>query len=328
VKIFNWIGTMWGGRIHYRVPMVYACGFIWMFMMGGFTGIMHSAAPADAQQQDSYFVVAHFHYVLIGGSIFALFAGIYYWFPKMFGKMMNEKLGMIQFALIFIGFNVAFFPMHFLGIDGMPRRQHSYDANLGWNEWNLISTIGALILGVGVAIFIVQMVWTLARGKPAPADPWDARTLEWTVPSPPPEYNFAKIPRVQARDHFFFAKHHPEQVRSDTQAPEEDSHGIHMPDQSWWPLVVSLGMLVGAFGILYDAAFPAFVAKDAMFLPLIDNHFIDGFIFTANWILRLPLAHPVACLGLLLIVGGTYLWALEGPGGYHVKPDPSKPTNP
>lgn len=321
VKIFNWIGTLWGGRISYRVPMVYACGFIWMFMMGGLTGVMHSAAPADAQQQDSYFVVAHFHYVLIGGSIFSLFAGIYYWFPKMFGKMMNERLGMIQFAIIFIGFNVAFFPMHFLGMDGMPRRQHSYDANLGWNEWNLVSTIGALILGAGVALFIVQMVWTLWKGKPAPADPWDARTLEWTVPSPPPEYNFARIPEVKARDHFFFAKHHPDKVAEGPVDPHEREHGIHMPDASWWPLVIALGMLVGAFGILYDGAFPKLVANDHLFFPFVDSHLWDGFIFMANWLLRLPLAHPVSFIGLCLIFGGIYLWALEGPAGYHVHPD-------
>ena len=140
VKVFNWIGTLWGGKIRFTTAMLYSLGFIWMFMMGGFTGIMHSSVPVDHQQQDSYFVVAHFHYVLIGGALFAIFSGIYYWMPKVSGKIMNELWGRISFWIMFFGFNLAFFPMHLLGMAGMPRRTHTYLGDMGWNEWNMWST--------------------------------------------------------------------------------------------------------------------------------------------------------------------------------------------
>jgi len=158
VKIFNWIGTMWGGRIRFDTPMLFALGFITMFMIGGFTGIMHSSVPIDAQHQDSYFVVAHFHYVLIGGALFGLFCGFYFWLPKMTGRMMNERLGKFVFTLMFIGFNLTFFPMHYLGMIGQPRRTHTYNEGHGFETWNQIATIGAFILGVGIVIGIYQFV--------------------------------------------------------------------------------------------------------------------------------------------------------------------------
>jgi cytochrome c oxidase subunit I len=298
VKIFNWIGTLWGGRIVTRVPMMYALGFIWMFMMGGFTGIMHSAAPADAQQQDSYFVVAHFHYVLIGGSIFALLAGLYYWVPKMSGRMASEGIGKLGFWIVFAGFNIAFFPMHFLGLNGMPRRIYTYDANLQWNLWNFVSTCGALLLGAGIAVVIVHLVRSLFKGAPAPADPWNARTLEWSLPSPPPEHNFDQLPVVRSRDSFWHEKHADSPAPEHPAAAHEREHGIHMPDQSWWPPLAACGLLIGGLGMIFK--------------PLTAHAW-------GTW-LPLPLA------GAAILLAAVYLWALEGPGGYHVHP--SQPEGP
>ncbi|TVR54522.1 MAG: cytochrome c oxidase subunit I [Puniceicoccaceae bacterium] len=288
VKIFNWIGTLWGGKIITRTPMLYALGFIWMFMIGGFTGIMHAAAPANAQQQDSYFVVAHFHYVLIGGSLFALFSGLYYWLPKMSGRIASEGIGKLGFWSTFAGFNIAFFPMHFLGLNGMPRRIYTYDANMDWNLWNLVSTIGALILGVGVAIVTLHLLYTALRGRRCGGDPWDGRTLEWSLPSPPPEHNFDHLPKVRSRDYFWYQKHHPEMKEPVTeQDREEAAHGIHMPDQSWYPLVASIGLMIGAYGLIYLAQ---------------------------------PWGIFAAIGGGVVLFAGVYLWSVEGPGGYHVHP--------
>jgi cytochrome c oxidase subunit 1 len=287
VKIFNWIGTLWGGHLQMRTPMMFALGFIWMFMIGGFSGIMHSAAPADAQQQDSYFVVAHFHYVLIGGSIFALLAGIHYWFPLIFGRQVSEFWGKLSFWVIFVGFNVTFFPMHFLGLNGMPRRTFTYDTNMGWDTANLISTVGAMILGVGMAIYFTVIVYTYLKGQRVGRDPWDGRTLEWSIPNPPPEYNFAVTPTVHARDAFWYEKHHQDEIAQEKaeHAKAEASHGgIHMPHQSVYPLVASAGMLVLAFGACYHSL-------------------------------------PTAVGGVVLLLIGVYLWSLEGADGYHLHLD-------
>ena len=288
VKMFNWIGTLWGGQLRMRTPMMFALGFMWMFMMGGFSGVMHSAAPADAQQQDSYFVVAHFHYVLIGGSIFALLAGIHYWFPLIFGRKVSEFWGKLSFWVIFVGFNTTFFPMHFLGLNGMPRRTAVYDGNMGWNDANLIATIGAFILGIGVAIYFGVMIYTYFKGEKTTHDQWDARTLEWTVPStPPPEHNFDVIPTVHARDAFWYEKTHKEEIAKEKaeHAKAEESHGgIHMPSQSWFPIVSALGLLIGAIFFV--------------------NHMMAG-----------------AIAGGAIMFLGVYLWAAEGPGGYHIHLD-------
>ncbi len=288
VKIFNWVGTLWGGHLSMRTPMMFALGFIWMFMFGGFSGIMHSAAPADAQQQDSYFVVAHFHYVLIGGSIFALLAGIHFWFPLMFGRKVSEKAGKLSFWIIFIGFNTTFFPMHFLGLNGMPRRTFTYDGNMGWNSANFIATIGALILGLGIAYYFYVMIWTYFKGEKVKHDVWDARTLEWAVPTyPPPAHNFHVTPTVHARDAFWYEKTHQEEIAKEkaAHAKDEESHGgIHMPSQSWFPLIVTLGLLIGAIFFV--------------------NHNYVG-----------------AIIGGAILVLGIYGWAIEGPGGYHLHVD-------
>jgi len=292
VKIFNWIGTLWGGHLQMRTPMMFALGFLWMFMMGGFSGIMHSAAPADAQQQDSYFVVAHFHYVLIGGSVFALLAGIHYWFPLVFGRKVSEFWGKLSFWVIFIGFNTTFFPMHFLGLNGMPRRTAVYDGNMGWNTPNFIATIGAFVLGIGIAIYFTVMIYTYFKAPKVGRDPWDARTLEWALPNPPPEYNFAATPLVQARDAFWYEKHSHQEAKLEKAPPVHaaSSHsGIHMPSQSWFPIFTASGMLIGS-----------------LFLA---DHNYEGAIF-----------------GGALTLLGAYLWALEGPGGYHVHPEAETPT--
>ena len=186
VKIFNYMATMWKGSISLTTSMLYAIGFIFLFVIGGLSGVMHSSAASDAQQQDTYFIVAHLHYVLFGGSIMALGSGIYYWFPKMTGRLMDEKLGKLNFLLVFIGMNVTFFPMHFLGLDGMPRRIYTYDSDMGWNLWNAVSSVGYLILALGVLILIVNIIWGVLSGEKAGGDPWDARTLEWSMSSPPP----------------------------------------------------------------------------------------------------------------------------------------------
>ncbi len=290
VKIFNWIGTIWGGHLQMRTPMMFALGFIWMFMIGGFSGVMHAAAPADAQQQDSYFVIAHFHYVLIGGSLFALLAAIHYWFPLMFGRKVSEFWGKLSFWIIFAGFNVTFFPMHFLGLNGMPRRTFTYDTNLGWNTPNFIATIGALVLGVGVAIYFIVIIYTYFKGEKVKRDPWDARTLEWSIPNPPPEYNFAVTPTVHARDAFWYEKHHKEEIAKENaeHAKEDEAHGgIHMPFASVYPLVASIGLLVAGIGI-----------------AVIDTN-------------RLI----VTIIGGVITVAGIFLWAHEGNEGYHLHAD-------
>ena len=297
VKIFNWIGTLWGGHIMMRTPMMFALGFVWMFMIGGFSGVMHSAAPADSQQNDSYFVIAHFHYVLIGGSIFALLAGIHYWFPLMFGRKVSEFWGKLSFWVIFVGFNVTFFPMHFLGLNGMPRRTFTYDPNLGWNSANYIATIGAFILGIGMFIYFAVMVYTFFKGERVKKDVWDGRTLEWSLPMPPPEYNFRVIPTVHARDAFWYEKHHKEEIAKEREvhAKEEDAHGgIHMPFGSIWPLVCSLGILIGAIGISAFSPSPDLFIGPKLGLSLIG--------------------------GVIMFIG-IYFWALEGNEGYHLHLD-------
>ncbi|ATC64936.1 cytochrome c oxidase subunit I [Nibricoccus aquaticus] len=286
VKMFNWIGTMWGGHLQMRTPMMFALGFVWMFLMGGLSGIMHSAAPADAQQQDSYFVVAHFHYVLIGGAVFGLLSGIHYWFPLIFGRRIGEFWGKLSFWVIFAGFNITFFPMHFLGLNGMPRRTAVYDGNMGWNDANFIATVGAFILACGIGIYFAVMLYTYFKGEKAGRDPWDGRTLEWSIPNPPPEYNFAVTPTVHARDAFWYEKHHKEEIAKEksAHAKEDEAHGgVHMPSQSWFPLMTAIGLLIG--GLFFV------------------NHKFVGAI----------------CGGTVMFLG-IYFWALEGPGGYHVHP--------
>jgi cytochrome c oxidase subunit 1 len=207
IKFFNWLATMYGGRISFASPMLFVAGFLSMFLIGGLTGIMLAAAPWNFQLTDSYFVVGHFHFVLIGGTLFGVFAGLHYWFPKVTGRMLSERLARWQFWLLYIGFIMTFVPMHVAGILGMPRRIYTYDADRGWAIWNQLTTIGALIQVPSFALFVVNVIWSLRRGRPAGDDPWNAWTLEWSTSSPPPSYNFEEIPTVRSRRPLWDLKH-------------------------------------------------------------------------------------------------------------------------
>ncbi len=207
IKIFNWLGTMWGGKIRYAVPMMFAVGFLFQFLIAGLTGIMLGAAPFDWQLSGSYFVVAHFHYVIVGGILFSLFGAFYYWYPKMTGRMLDETLGKWHFWLFLIGFHLTFDFMHVPGILGMPRRIYTYEPGRGWESWNMIVSVGAMLQTIATLCFVVNMIWSYFRGKKAGNDPWDAWTLEWSVASPPPEYNFAQLPEVKSRRPLWDIKH-------------------------------------------------------------------------------------------------------------------------
>jgi len=207
IKIFNWLATLWGGRIHFKTPMLFCLAFLFQFLVAGLTGIMLSAAPFDWQLGNTYFVVAHFHYVIVGGILFAVFGAFYYWFPKMSGKMYSETLGRLHFVLFLIGFHLTFDFMHLPGLLGMPRRIYTYEPGRGWDIWNLIVTVGVVFQGTAILVFVAGLVWAYFMRKPAGNDPWDAWTLEWTTSSPPAPYNFAAIPVVRSRRPLWDLKH-------------------------------------------------------------------------------------------------------------------------
>ncbi len=207
IKIFNWLATMWGGKISFKTPMLFSIGFLFQFLIAGLTGIMLSVAPFNWHLSNSYFVVAHFHYVIVGGILFMMFAGFYYWFPKMSGKMCNETLGKWHFWLFLIGFHLCFDFMHIPGLLGMPRRIYTYEPGRGWDAWNMIVTVGVVFQALGILVFVYNLVWSYFRGKIAGNDPWDAWTLEWSTSSPPPAYNFAVIPTVRSRRPLWDLKH-------------------------------------------------------------------------------------------------------------------------
>jgi cytochrome c oxidase subunit 1 len=207
IKIFNWLGTMWGGKISFTVPMRFCVAFLFQFLIAGLTGIMLSVSPFDWQLGNSYFVVAHFHYMLIGGLVFNLFAGFYYWYPKVTGRMWNDALGRAHFWLFLIGFHLTFDFMHIPGVLGMPRRIYTYEAGRGWELWNLIISIGVLFQAAGILCWVTNFVWSYFKGPAAGNDPWDAWTLEWSTTSPPPEYNFGAIPVVASRRPLWDVKH-------------------------------------------------------------------------------------------------------------------------
>jgi cytochrome c oxidase subunit I len=262
VKIFNWLGTIWGGSIRFRTPFLFAIGFVAMFVIGGLSGVTHSIVPHDLEQTDTYYIVAHFHYVLFGGAMFALMAAFYYWWPKVFGHALGERLGKTHFWLWFIGFNLTFGPFHLLGLSGMPRRIYTYPDGMGWNFWNMLSTIGAYLIAFSVLVFIANVALSRRRAEPAGADPWDGRTLEWATSSPPPEYNFAEIPVVRDRDAFWDRKYvqppegAPRRVLAggaDVQHEKgHEEHHIHMPSPSYFPIVGALGLPVLGYGAVYN----------------------------------------------------------------------------
>jgi cytochrome c oxidase subunit 1 len=270
VKIINWTLTLWGGKLWFSTAMLFAIGLIVQFTIGGLSGVTHAVAPSDTQQTDTYYIVAHFHYVIFGGAVLGLFAGIYYWWPKVFGKMLNETWGRWNFWLMIIGMNLTFGPMHIIGLQGQPRRMYLWTENragegffnLGF--WNLVSSIGSFVLGLGALLFLVN-VWVSRKNPPAPADPWDARSLEWITENPPKEHNFDRIPTVHALDEFFHRKyedvgvdgHHDyKQVRTGEQVIAEEAANaeahIHLPSPSYWPIILSFGMLIICYGVIYS----------------------------------------------------------------------------
>ncbi|MGO4887919.1 cytochrome c oxidase subunit I [Anaerobacillus sp. MEB173] len=260
IKIFNWLFTMWGGQIRFTTANLWAIGFIPTFVMGGVTGVMLAAAPATYQFHDTYFVVAHFHYVIIGGVVFGLMAGVFYWWPKMFNRQLNETLGKIMFWTFFIGFHMTFFVQHFLGVLGMQRRIFTYLDGQGFNEMNFISTIGAFLMSIGTIVFLINVVITL-RAERAVQDPWDGRTLEWSIPTPVPEYNFAKTPTVRGLDAFWLEKR-----SGNKEMPSDEELGdIHMPSASILPFIMSLGLFVAAFGLIYHTYWIAIVGFVTLF---------------------------------------------------------------
>jgi cytochrome c oxidase subunit I len=234
VKIFNWIATMWGGKLHLNTAMKYAIAMLLLFTIGGISGVMHATSPHNLQQTDTYFVVAHFHYVLIGGLVFAIFGAIYFWFPKITGRMMSERLGSWQFWIYFIGFNMTFMPQHWIGLLGMPRRIFTYYDELNLAALNMLSTVGSLVQTVGVLLLALNMAYSLRRGRRAGRNPWGAATLEWATESPPVVHNFNRIPTVHSRDPLWVEA---ERIEADAFGPVEEH--MHMPPNSFWPLVTA-----------------------------------------------------------------------------------------
>jgi cytochrome c oxidase subunit I len=293
VKIFNWMGTMYGGAIRFTTPMLFAIGFVSMFTIGGLTGVMHAIVPVDMHHQDSYFVVAHFHYVLFGGAFFGIMGGIFFWWSKFTGKLLDETLGKWCFWLVFAGFNLTFGPMHFLGVDGMPRRIYTYGENQGWSGWfglhwlgwNMVVSIGAVVIMTGILVFMYAAIRSLLGPKNAPNDPWDGSTLEWSLPSPPPVYNFAVPPVVRSRDAFWAWKRRPQAVEAgenvgrlqvaghtvghlefEEDHPSEeylaqerneyhaDPASMHIPNPSFFPIIAALGLTCMMAGLIFGYA--------------------------------------------------------------------------
>ncbi|PID22525.1 cytochrome ubiquinol oxidase subunit I [Sporosarcina sp. P3] len=249
VKIFNWLLTMWGGSIKVTTPMLYALGFIPSFVMGGVTGVMQGAAPLDYQLHDSYFIVAHFHYVIVGGVVLGIFAGLHYWWPKMFGTMLNELLGKITFVFFFVGFHMTFLIQHWLGFWGMPRRVWTFMDGQGWNIANLVSTIGALLMAIGFTVMVINIIMTTIKNEPVGNDPWgDGRTLEWAIPSPPPFYNFPATPLVRGLDTLWIEKM---EGSKEMITPAEPITDIHMPNGSIIPMLMTLGLFIAGFGAMF-----------------------------------------------------------------------------
>jgi len=274
VKIVNWTLTMWGGKLTFTTAMLFAIGLVVQFTIGGLSGVTHAVAPSDTQQTDTYYIVAHIHYVLFGGAVLGFFSGFYYWWPKVFGKCLNEKLGKWNFWLMIVGMNMTFGPMHIIGLQGQPRRMYIWTEaragegffNLGF--WNLFSSIGSAVLAIGVLLFIINVVHTHRKAPKAPLDPWDARTLEWMTTSPPKEHNFDSLPTVHALDEFFHRKyedvgeldHHDlqrvataEEILAEQEANAD--HHIHLPSPSYWPIILALSLPFIAYGVIYSRMF-------------------------------------------------------------------------
>jgi cytochrome c oxidase subunit I len=268
VKILNWLATMWGGKLMFTTPMLFAIGLVTMFTIGGLSGVTHAVAPSDTQQTDTYYIVAHFHYVIFGGALFGFIGGLYFWWPKVFGFLLNEKLGKWHFWTLLIGFNLTFGPMHILGLQGMPRRMHTYVAGYGFEFWNMVATVGAFVITASMTIFAANLLlsWRSHRRHPVDVgpDPWDARGLEWMVPSPAPAHNFDEVPTVSHLDEFWHRKYGEDAtgkvVRIATGADvaqKGDAENVHLPSPSYWPLVVAAGLPLVGYGLIFNLAIAA-----------------------------------------------------------------------
>ncbi len=263
VQFFCWIATIWHGKLQFRLPMLWIFGFFFEFMIGGLTGVMLASVPVDLQVHDSYFVVAHFHYVLIGGALFPMFAGLYYWFPKMTSRLANETLGKVHFWLFFIGFNMTFFTMHFLGLRGMPRRIYTYPSEMHWSGLSMLASVGVIFMTAGILVFLWNMLASRRRGLIVGRNPWGAGSLEWSVPSPPPPYNFLHIPTVNGREALWSSE--PDQavvtgLRDDIpqglvthSLDAEPEYREEMPGPSIWPFLTALTVSAAFFGSIFSA---------------------------------------------------------------------------
>lgn len=290
VKIVNWVMTMWGGKLRFNVAMLFAIGLIVEFTIGGLSGVTHAVSPSDTQQTDTYYIVAHLHYVIFGGGVLGFFAGMYHWWPKFFGRMLGERLGKWNFWLMIIGMNLTFGPMHILGIQGQPRRMQIWTearAGTGFFDlglWNRVSSVGSFLLAIGIGLFFVNVVRSYRNKEQAPVDPWDARSLEWITSNPPKEYNFDRIPTVHALDEFFHRKYAEDEATGDLvelatgeavmRAEVAAASGIiHLPSPSYWPIVLAIGFPIAGYGIIFN--------------------------------------HLLAAFGGLVVLGGAFGWALE-----------------
>ena len=265
IKVFNWVFTMWGGKLKFTTAMLFSVGFVSMFTIGGLSGVTHAIVPHNAQQHDTYYVVAHFHYVLFGGALFGLISGIYYWFPKVTGRLMDERLGKWHFWTWLAGFNLTFGPMHLSGLLGQPRRTAVLPSELGTTVelYNLLSSLGVIVLTASALVFLYNLIVSVRRGEASGDDPWDARTLEWVMPSPPPVHNFDEVPIVTHRDEFWHRKYAEDEagIAIPIPAGASDEHGadahagghghIHLPDPSYWPVVMTASVLPIGYGLVF-----------------------------------------------------------------------------
>jgi cytochrome c oxidase subunit I len=261
VQIFCWLASLWDGRPVYKTPLLFVLGFFFIFIAGGLSGVMVASVPLDTQVHDTYFVVAHFHYVLIGGAVFPLIGAAYYWFPKITGRMMSERLGRWNFWLAFIGFNVAFFPMHILGLQGMPRRVYTYQAEMGWGSLNLLASAGALLLAASFIVFLVNALKSARSGELASDNPWGAGTLEWATASPPPPYNFARIPFVTHREPLWDNREslpvmtglsvNKREVLVSSVTEALPQHRESSPEPSVWPLLAAIAVAASFLGSIF-----------------------------------------------------------------------------
>ena len=303
VKILNWLATMWGAKLKFSAPMLYSIGLVTMFTIGGLSGVTHAVAPADTQQTDTYYIVAHFHYVLFGGALFGFIGAWYFWWPKAFGYALSDKVGKASFWLLMLGFNLTFGPMHILGLQGMPRRTYTYRDGYGFNFWNMASTVGAFLIAVHFLVFFWN-IWNSRRqakvaGLVMSGDPWDGRSLEWMIPCPTPAHNFDVVPTVTVLDDFWHRKYGEDEqgrlVRIAATADvsqKGDATDVHLPSPSYWPIVLAFGLPWGAYGLIYNLWFAVF--------------------------------------GAVCIVAGIYGWVMEPatePGADHGEHDEPHPTD-